>query len=161
VFLHYSSFIPLVLVLFVWGIFVTLCVTVTNIFQWDDDDEVHFTIHQHAELDFYSASPLKQQSMGRHVATHGHIILIPNQPVFDLSPSCYLLNGEATKYRFQSLWFDPIGNWIHHLPHSRRARYPLLHRCGVWVCTLFMSIQLFTFFYRNSADKNVFIIRCL
>ena len=30
-FLHYSSFIRLVLVLFVWGTFVTLCVTVTNI----------------------------------------------------------------------------------------------------------------------------------
>jgi hypothetical protein len=32
-FSHYSSFIPLVLVLFVWGTFVTLCVTVTNIFM--------------------------------------------------------------------------------------------------------------------------------
>ena len=31
-FSHYSSFIPLVLVLFVWGTFVTLGVTVTNIF---------------------------------------------------------------------------------------------------------------------------------
>jgi hypothetical protein len=31
-FSHYSSFIPLVLVLFVWGTFVTLCVTVTNIY---------------------------------------------------------------------------------------------------------------------------------
>jgi len=30
-FSHYSSFIPLVLVLFVWGTFVMLCVTVTNI----------------------------------------------------------------------------------------------------------------------------------
>jgi hypothetical protein len=30
-FFHYSSFIPLVLVLFIWGTFVTLCVTVTNI----------------------------------------------------------------------------------------------------------------------------------
>ena len=30
-FSHYSSYIPLVLVLFVWGTFVTLCVTVTNI----------------------------------------------------------------------------------------------------------------------------------
>ena len=28
---HYSSSIPLVLVLFVWGTFVMLCVTVTNI----------------------------------------------------------------------------------------------------------------------------------
>jgi hypothetical protein len=32
------------------------------IFQWDDDDEVHFVLDQHAELDFISASSLKQQS---------------------------------------------------------------------------------------------------
>ena len=32
-FSHYSSFIPLVLVLFVWGTFVALCVTVINIFR--------------------------------------------------------------------------------------------------------------------------------
>jgi hypothetical protein len=31
-FSHYSSFIPLVLVLFVWGTFAMLCVTVTNIY---------------------------------------------------------------------------------------------------------------------------------
>jgi hypothetical protein len=37
-------------------------------------------------LDFYSAiSSLKQQSVDRHVAPLGHIILIPNQPVFALS----------------------------------------------------------------------------
>ena len=30
-------------------------------FQWDDD-EVCFVLDQHAELDFYSASSLKQQS---------------------------------------------------------------------------------------------------
>ena len=35
--------------------------------QWDDD-EVHFVQDQHAELDYYSASPLKQQSAGRHIA---------------------------------------------------------------------------------------------
>jgi len=29
---------------------------------------------------------LKQQSVGRHVAPLGHIILIPNQSVFALSP---------------------------------------------------------------------------
>jgi hypothetical protein len=29
-----------------------------------------------------SASSLKQQSAGSHVATLGHIILIPGQPVF-------------------------------------------------------------------------------
>ena len=54
-------------------------------FRWDDD-EVRFDLDQHAELDFYSASSLKQQSAGRHVAPLGHIILIPSQPVFALSP---------------------------------------------------------------------------
>ena len=50
-----------------------------------DDDEVHFILDQHAELDFYSARLLKQQSEGSHVAPMGHIILIPSQPVFALS----------------------------------------------------------------------------
>ena len=54
-------------------------------YQWDDD-EVRFVLDQHAELDFYSASSLKQQSAGRYVAPLGHIILIPSQPVFALSP---------------------------------------------------------------------------
>jgi hypothetical protein len=53
-------------------------------FQWDD--EVRSALDQHAKLDFYSASSLKQQSAGRHVAPLGHIILIPSQPVCALSP---------------------------------------------------------------------------
>jgi hypothetical protein len=53
-------------------------------FQWDD--EVRFVLDQHAELDFYRASSLKQQSTDRHVAPFRHIILIPSQPVFALSP---------------------------------------------------------------------------
>ena len=54
-------------------------------YQWDDD-EVRFVLDQHAEFDFYSASSLKQQSAGRHVASFGHIILIPSPPIFALSP---------------------------------------------------------------------------
>ena len=54
-------------------------------FQWDDD-EVRFVLDQHAEIDFYSASSLKQQSTGRHVAPLGHIILILSKPVFALTP---------------------------------------------------------------------------
>jgi thiamine biosynthesis protein ThiC len=46
--------------------------------QWDDD--VRFVLDQHTELDFDSASSLKQQSAGRHVAPLEHIILIPSQP---------------------------------------------------------------------------------
>ena len=36
-----------------------------------DDDEVRFVLDQHAELDFYSACTLKQQSADRHVAPIG------------------------------------------------------------------------------------------
>ena len=54
-------------------------------FQWDND-EVRFILDQHAELDFFSASSLKQQSAGRHVATLGNINLIPSQPVLAISP---------------------------------------------------------------------------
>jgi hypothetical protein len=44
-------------------------------FQWDVD-EVRFVLDQHAELDFYSANSLKQQSAGKHISPHGHIILL-------------------------------------------------------------------------------------
>jgi hypothetical protein len=54
-------------------------------FQWDDD-EVRFVLDQHADLDLYSASSLKQQTVDRHVAPLGHIILISTQPVVALSP---------------------------------------------------------------------------
>jgi hypothetical protein len=53
--------------------------------QYNDGD-VHFVQHQLAYLDFYSASSLKQQSIGRYVAPLGYIILIPSQPVFVLIP---------------------------------------------------------------------------
>jgi len=46
-----------------------------------DDDEVRFVLDQHAEVDLYTVSSLRQQSDGRHVAPLGHIILIPSQPV--------------------------------------------------------------------------------
>jgi hypothetical protein len=63
-----------------------------------NDDEVHFVLDQDAELDFYSASSLKQQSADRHVATLGHIILIPSQPVFALSPNYIYLTTLFIQY---------------------------------------------------------------
>ena len=64
-------------------------------------DDVRFVLDQHAELDFYSASSLKQQSAGRHIGPPGHIIiLIPSQPFFALSPWCCVLSGEATNINF-------------------------------------------------------------
>jgi hypothetical protein len=37
-------------------------------------------------LDIFSASSLKQQFAGKNVTSFGHIILIPSQPIFALSP---------------------------------------------------------------------------
>ena len=54
------------------------CLTLRFTF-WRDKD-------QHAELDLYSASALKQESAGKHMAPLGHIILIPSQAVLDLTP---------------------------------------------------------------------------
>jgi hypothetical protein len=39
-----------------------------------DDDDVHFVLDQHAELDLYSASSLKLQSAGRHVTPLGNTL---------------------------------------------------------------------------------------
>ena len=50
---------------------------------WGDDNDVCFVLDQHG---FYSAKSLRQQSADRHVAPLGHIIVIPGQPVFALSP---------------------------------------------------------------------------
>jgi len=50
------------------------------------DEEFRFVLDQQPELDLYSASSLKLQSADRHGAPLGHIILIPSQPVFALSP---------------------------------------------------------------------------
>ena len=49
-------------------------------------NEIRFILDQHAELHFYSASPLKQQSAGWNVAPLEHIIQIASQLVFVLSP---------------------------------------------------------------------------
>ena len=49
--------------------------------QWKDD-EVRFVLDQQAELDFYNASLLKQESTDKYIASLGHIILNPIQPVF-------------------------------------------------------------------------------
>jgi hypothetical protein len=67
-------------------------------FQWDGD-EMSFVLDQDAELDFYSASSLKQQSVDRHVAPLGHIIMIPSQ----LSLCSYSVMLRAYK-----LWFGML-----------------------------------------------------
>jgi hypothetical protein len=52
-------------------------------FQWDD------------ELDFYSASSLKQQSADIHVAQLWYVIVIPSQSVITLTNLYCMLSGES------------------------------------------------------------------
>jgi len=55
-------------------------------FWWDHDDDARFVLDHHDEENFYSSAiSLKQQFVDRHVATLGHIILIPNKPVCALT----------------------------------------------------------------------------
>jgi len=51
----------------------------------DDSDILPFVLDEYSQLNFYSATSLKQQSTCGHVAAHGHIILIPSQPLFNYS----------------------------------------------------------------------------
>ena len=54
-------------------------------------------------------SSLKQQSVGRHVTPLRHIILIPSQLVFTLTPYCCMLSGEtqATVLKANTLTITP------------------------------------------------------
>jgi len=47
---------------------------------------IRLILDQHAQLESYSASSPKQQSVRRHVASLRHIILIPSLRVFVLTP---------------------------------------------------------------------------
>ena len=74
-------------------------------FQWDDD-ETRFILDQHAELYFYSASSLKQQSAGRHVAPLGHIILISIQSLLFLLNAACLAEKQQIPILYSLVWPD-------------------------------------------------------
>ena len=49
---------------------------------------------------FIVLAHLNNSSRGRHVAIHGHIILIQSQPLFALTPQYSLISGEVTNTNF-------------------------------------------------------------
>jgi hypothetical protein len=69
-----------------------------------DDDEIRFVLDQHAELDLYSASSLKQQCVGRHVApmyfSGDHTVLFPLPFSTGLCPG---LNGILKLFVFKDM----------------------------------------------------------
>ena len=89
-----------------WVIFSAISMPQQVTSWWNDDDYVRLVLDQYAELNLYSSETLKQQSAGRYVPSLGHVILIPRQPVFALSPLC------SNKYHFVVFvftwtWFEP------------------------------------------------------
>jgi len=97
---------------------------------------------------------------------------------FRANPSSFFSRSvwwRSNKYQFYSLWFDPTGTRIHNLPHSRRARTALHHRCGsypiytgihtsrwigstlsvVWLCRNFHFISWWGFFFVHLTDLAV------
>ena len=77
------------------------CLTLTQLYHGENKfNEVSFVLDQQAQLDFHSATSLKQQSTDRHVTPLGHSIQILSQPVFALSPECCMLSREATNTKF-------------------------------------------------------------
>ena len=106
---------------------------------------------------------------GRHVAPIGHIIPIPSQPVFALTLQCSILSGEAIHTTF--IVFNE--SRTHDIPHSRRACYPVHHRCGLHtnkglaprnnfsnhVCYLSITFRSFELFRHNYICYNTLKIR--
>jgi hypothetical protein len=76
-------------------------IVIISYIRWD---YVRFVLDQYALLNLYSATALKQQSLGRHIVPLGYIILFPSQPVFVPTPWCHMLS------HFYSLLFDPTEN---------------------------------------------------
>jgi hypothetical protein len=73
-------------------------------------------------VNFYSACPLKQQFVEKHVSWH--IIQILSQPVFVLTPLCWMLSGESANtylivFSLTRLGLEPriYPTWCMHTNH--------------------------------------------
>jgi hypothetical protein len=58
--------------------------TRTRYFRWEDNDDIHFVLEQHAYLECYNVTSLKQQSMSVHVGTLYQMSSISSDIVFNV-----------------------------------------------------------------------------
>jgi hypothetical protein len=70
---------------------------------------------------FFIVRPLKQQSTGRHITPHRHILLILKQPVFVLTPAACLAEMQQTPI----LW---------KMPFRTQVYKTMLSKCVNWAC---------------------------
>ena len=81
--------------------------------RWDNGDDFHFVLDQHAQLDFFhSASSLKQQSSGIHVAQIRHITQT-NLSLLLLLDAAYL--AEKQQIPIFCFWLNTTWVWTHDL----------------------------------------------
>ena len=79
------------------------CLTIGELFyqQYHGENKFHFDETKMSDLILYQrTNSLKQQSVIRHVAPHGHIILIPSESVFAIIPYSCVLSEEAANTNF-------------------------------------------------------------
>ena len=148
-------------------------------FQWDDD-EVRFVLDQHAELDFYSARSLKQQSVDRHVTPLGHIILIPSHHslLFLLNAACL-----AEKQQIPSLVFgltrpglEPMiyrtrgEHTNHYATNAVQCNFRINLECpmgilnyvkGAWVVLWLIHLNLFYYWFVWKAIVDTILLICI
>jgi hypothetical protein len=87
---------------------------------------VRFVQDQHHEVGFNNASPLKQQSVGRHIIPPWRITFIPSV----CSLMLLVVRRSSNKCQLFSLWFDPT--W---------ARYITLEVSTITISSLMMSYE--------------------
>ena len=153
-----------------WGIIAKCKVSYFSAISWQeqvtcwwDDEDICFVLDQNEELNFYIASSLKKQATSWHITLLRHIILILRQPVFILTPLCYVLSGEAANtnckvFEFEFWCLKPLSAIfkLYHGDHFqwwRKPEYPerttdpgqatgkLYHLRLRVECTLFCNLQ--------------------
>ena len=103
----------------------------------------------------YSARTLKQQSVDRHVASLGHIILMQSQPVFAPYAYCCVLNGEVTNIIFTV--FGLTRSWLEGTIHCTRGKQDSHYTTNTVLCSFSNTDKhmiMISKVYHNSSDTK-------